>query len=430
MSGEDIVIMSVKELRRVSIIQKVIEKQLSQTKAADVLGLSARQIRRIIKRVIQEGNKGIVHKSRGKPSGRKLSESLKNKALQLYQKKYHDFGPTLANEKLLDEEGIKISTQTLRNWLITEGLWQNRRKRKKHRQWRQRKEYLGEMVQMDGSHHDWLEGRGPKLVLMGYIDDATNKVFGRFYDYEGTMPAFDSFKRYIQRYGIPQSVYLDKHSTYKSQAKASIEDELNNRKPMSQFERALDELGVQVIHAHSPQAKGRIERLFGTLQDRLIKEMRLKGISSKTQANKFLGTYLPVYNKRFSFKAAQTANLHRPRPRSQNISEVLCVKKRRTVRNDSTIAYNKKLYQLADIKPNKKVIVHEKTDESIVIKYQEKRVKFKEIQHQSLPACQQPENDKVANIDSFKTNKTKNNPLQPKNHPWRNFSFGAKTGHF
>jgi len=430
LSGEDIVIMSVKELRRVSIIQKVIEQQLSQRKAANVLGLSARQVRRIVKRVIQEGNKGIVHKSRGKPSGRKLPKGLKNKALRLYQKKYHDFGPTLANEKLFEADGIRISTQTLRNWLITEGLWQNRRKRKKHRQWRQRKEYFGEMLQMDGSHHDWLEGRGPKLVLMGYIDDASNTVFGRFYDYEGTIPALDSFKQYIRRYGIPQSVYLDKHSTYKSPAKASIEDELNNRKPMSQFERALDELGVQVIHAHSPQAKGRIERLFGTFQDRLIKEMRLKRIASKTGANKFLEHYLPIYNSRFSFKAAQTANLHRARLRSQNISEILCIKERRTVRNDSTIAYKKKLYQLVDIKPNKKVIVHEKTDGSMVIKYQEKSVRFREIQHQSLPACQQPENDKVANIDSFKTNKTKNKLLPPKNHPWKNFSFGAKTGHF
>ena len=162
-----------------------------------------------------------------------------------------------------------------------------KRKGRKHRQWRERKHHFGEMVQMDGSHHDWFEGRGPKCVLMGYIDDATGTVYGRFYDYEGTIPAMDSFKRYIKRYGIPQSVYLDKHSTYKSTAKQSIEDELEDRKLMSQFEKSLQELGVKVIHAYSPQAKGRVEAAVRTFQDR-VNEMRLAGVKSVDQANEFL----------------------------------------------------------------------------------------------------------------------------------------------
>ena len=188
---------------------------------------------------------GVIHKARGTPSKRKLSASLKERVLNLCQEKYNGFGPTLVHEKLAEIDKIKVSAQSLRNWLIEAGIWKKRRKIKQHRQWRERKTCLGEMLQLDGSHHDWLEGRGPKLVLMAYIDDATSNVFARFYDYEGTVPALDSFKRYVKRYGLPQSVYADRHSTYKSTAKPSIEDELNGSRPQSQFERALAELGVE-----------------------------------------------------------------------------------------------------------------------------------------------------------------------------------------
>ena len=167
------------------------------------------------------------------------------------------------------------------------------------------------MVQMDGSHHDWFEGRGPYCVLMSYIDDATGKVSGRFYEYEGTIPAMDSFKRYIQKNGLPMSVYLDRHTTYKSTAKASIEEVLNEEVPLSEFERALKELEVKVIHATSPQAKGRVERLFRTLQDRLVKEMRLRGIRTIQEGNGFLKQYLPVYNRRFSVAPREEDDLHR-----------------------------------------------------------------------------------------------------------------------
>jgi len=285
MLGGDIILMSGEELRRLGVIRRVLEGGMRQAKAAGILGLSERQVRRIVKRVGQEGDRGIIHKSRGRWSNRRLTEGLKERVLGVYREKYPDFGPTFASEKLEEVDGIKLGVQTLRNWLLEAGLWQKRRKGRRHRRWRQRKEYRGEMIQMDGSHHDWLEGRGSELVLMGYIDDATNNVLGRFYDYEGTLPAMDSFQRYVRRYGLPQSVYLDRHTTYKSTAKPTLEDELGGRKAMSQFERALEELGVKVIHANSPQAKGRIERLFGTFQDRLIKEMRLKDIKTKEQAN-------------------------------------------------------------------------------------------------------------------------------------------------
>ncbi len=214
MAGEDMIMARQGELRRLHVIQKVLEGIIKQVEAAQILLLSGRQIRRIVKRVRSEGTRGIIHRSRGKLSKRKISEKIKEKVLNLYRAQYKDFGPTLATEKLLERNRIRISDETLRNWLIEEGDWKKRRRGRKHRQWRERKHHAGEMVQMDGSHHDWFEGRGPWCVLMCYIDDATGKVFGRFYGYEGTIPAMDSFRRYIQKYGLPMSVYLDKHTTY------------------------------------------------------------------------------------------------------------------------------------------------------------------------------------------------------------------------
>ena len=201
------------------MIRKVLEKVIKQVEAAKILSLSYRQIQRCVQRVKVEGDKGIVHKSRGRASNRRLADRVKERVIKLYRKRYKGFGPTLASEKLLEREGLKVSDETLRKWLLESGDWKRVRRKRVHRQWRERKEHLGEMVQMDGSHHDWFEGRGPECVLMGYIDDATGEAFGRFYEYEGTMPAMDSFRRYIQRWGIPLSVYLDKHTTYKSPAK-------------------------------------------------------------------------------------------------------------------------------------------------------------------------------------------------------------------
>lgn len=233
---------------------------------------------------------------------------------------------------------------------------------------------------MDGSHHDWFEGRGESCVLMGHIDDATGNPFGRFYSYEGTLPAMDSFKRYIEKYGIPAVLYLDKHSTYKVNRKRSIEDELSDTDPLSQFVRAAKELGTKVIYADSPQAKGRIERLFGTFQDRLIKEMRLKGIKSIEEGNRFLEWYLPVYAKRFGVLPAGKGNLHRPLPKGIDLDKIFCKKTERALRNDFTVAYDKKLYQIENNIRAEKVVVEEKTDGSISIRHRGAPLKFKEIQ--------------------------------------------------
>jgi hypothetical protein len=267
------------------------------------------------------------------------------------------------------------------------------------------------MVQIDGSHHDWFEGRGPWCVLMGYIDDATGKVFGRFYPYEGTIPAMDSFKRYIRKYGLPMSVYLDGHTTYKSTAKASIEQELNQEMPLSAFERALKELGVEVIHANSPQAKGRVERLFKTLQDRLVKEMRLRGIRTVEEANEFLKQYLPVYNRRFSVRPQEPSNLHRPLPEGIRLDSILCIKTERTLRNDFTVAHNKRLYQIEDRTRASRVIVHDQIDGSMKILYQGQALRFTEIN--TRPVKEDP--------PAVRVRRRRPHPPSP-DHPWRKFS--------
>ena len=297
-------------------------------------------------------------------------------------------------------------------WLIEAKIPYQKRKRRAHRKWRQRKACFGEMIQIDGSHHDWFEGRGPECVFIGYIDDATGKPLGRFHPYEGTLPAMDSFKRYIRKNGIPASIYLDKHTTYKSTKKQTIEDELNNVEPMSQFTRAVTELGVNVIYANSPQAKGRIERLFNTFQDRLIKEMRLKGVKTIKEANKFLKHYLPTYTKRFAVRPTSDTDLHRPIPEGINLDKILCVKKARALRNDYTIAHNGKLYQIEDDLNAKEVIVEERINGAMLITYKDTNLRFKEI------TTRPKREEKEPKINAVVTKKTY---IPPADHPWRQF---------
>jgi transposase-like protein len=411
MAGRDIIMLSQKELKRIHIIQKVADGVIKQVDAAGILLLSTRQIRRIVKNVKAEGEKGIIHKSRGRDSNRKTPKKIRDRVVKLYRAQYRDFGPTLATEKLFERDGIKLNDETLRTWLIESGDWKKTRKRRVYHQWRERKQYRGEMIQMDGSHHDWLEGRGPWCVLMGYIDDATGTTFGRFYEYEGTIPAMDSFKRYIKRHGIPMSVYLDKHTTYKSNGKPTLEDELNDTKPLSEFERALKELGVEVIHANSPQAKGRVERLFGTLQDRLVKEMRLKNIRTIQEANIFLDQYLPAYNRQFAVIPVSKENLHRDIPGGLNLNDIFCVKTKRTLRNDFTIAHNRKLYQIQSHIHASAVLIHDRMDGSMTVTHNGRAVQFAEI-------AARPVKEK-------KPLKVHRKIYHPTKHDsWKNFKFG------
>ena len=405
---EDILMMKARELARLHVIKRVMRGELKQVEAAELLALSDRQVRRLIRRVESVGDRGVIHCLRGQASNRAYSKRLKQKVVALYRKKYSDFGPTLFAEKLREREGVEVGTQTIRAWLIEAGVWDRTRRSRQHRRWRERKRYSGEMVQMDGSHHDWLEGRGEALVLMAYIDDATSRVMARFYDYEGTLPAMDSFRRYVRCRGLPMSIYLDKHTTYKSPAKPTLEDRLAGRQPQSQFERAMKELGVEVIHAHSPQAKGRVERLFRTLQDRLVKEMRLEGIGSKDEANQFLTRYLAVHNRRHS--RAALGDVHRPPGKGVDLRQALCIRTRRRVKNDGTIVHQKALYQLLDSILPRYVFVEERLCGRLYVTCRGQSLKYRKLD--PVPAKRPPQ----------QAAKRKGNPLghpPPKNHPWK-----------
>jgi len=408
------VLMSRRDLKRWKVMETVIEKGLKQKKAAEILELSLRQVKRLVKRLREEGAKGIIHRGRGRVSNRKHTKEFKSRVLSRCRKAYEGFGPTLASEKLLERDHLKVNRETLRQWLMEEGLWRKRHKGWVHREWRARKACFGEMVQMDGSHHDWLEGRGPKLVLMGYIDDATGKVFGRFYDYEGTMPALDSFCRYARQYGLPLSLYLDKHSTYKGWAKElTIAEELAGREePVSEFGRAMEGLEVKLIHANSPQAKGRVERLFGTFQDRLVKEMRLENIKTREEANEFLRKYLPVYNRRFSRKAQSEGNLHRPVPKDLN--QILSIRTIHRLRNDNTIRHQNGYYQILGVWKNrrpKELLVEERIDGKLYIMDRGKALAYREIPKR-LAVTQKPKKSKIYKPQSV-----------PMSHPYKRRSF-------
>lgn len=412
----DIFMMSRKEIKRYQVIRKVIDKQIKQKEAAEYFGISSRQVRRIIERVLKDGEAGVIHKLRGKEGNRKISSSFKQKVLELYKKNYWDFGPVLASEKLLERDGIDVNDETLRIWLIKEGLWQLKKQKKpKDRTRRERRAYLGQMIQMDGSHHDWLEGRGSKLVLIGYIDDATNRFHGEFHEYEGTMPAMGSLKAYIKRYGQPASIYLDKHSTYKTNKKYKYTDwPFRDEEELTQFGRACKELGIELIFAHSPQAKGRIERVFKTLQDRLVKELRLAGISTLQDANYMLKAYLPIFNKKFEVLARGSGDFHRQVDKRLNIDDILSVQTKGFLRNDRTLLYNKQWYQILEKTRAQWVVVYEHLNGQIDIRYGKTKLAFKPIEPPA-PKVYQPV------VPRFKV---RGITKPAKNHKLRSFVFG------
>ena len=413
MNEKDMIIMNIKEVKRIQIINKAVERRIRQRKAAEILDLSERHVRRLVKRLKEKGIKGLTHGLRGQESLRKIPEEQKEKIIDKYIETYKGFGPTLAHEKFVEREKTIISRESLRQILIEAGLWEISRKSKKHRQWRERKHNRGEMIQMDGSRHNWFEGRGSECVLMAYIDDADGKVYAEFHEYEGTIPAMQSFKGYIKKNGIPLSLYMDKHTTYKATHKETIEDQLEGKKVLSQFERALEEIAVKVIHANSAQAKGRIERLFKTFQDRVIKEMRLVGIRTIEEGNRFLKEYLPVFNKRFEVEPASKEDLHRKVESCKEINRALTIREARTVRNDYTIAHEKELIQLKTTLPlkGKKVTVVEKLNGRMRVEYENKAIKYKKIMtrpHKIL--------EKIKPLIKLRIRR-KYRP--PNNHPWK-----------
>jgi transposase len=261
---EERITLTKREHERLAVVRQVMRRELKQKVAAELLSLSTRQVRNLVRKVERDGAKGLAHGNRGKPSPKRMAQTLVDRIVGLIKERYRDFKPKFAAEKLWKRDKIKVSDEKMRQIMIGAGLWRVHRHKSEVHPWREPKAYYGEMVQMDGSHHAWLERRGPKLVLMGMVDDARNRFYGRFYAYEGVYPAMDVLEGYIRRYGLPQSLYVDKHSTYKTVRHPSEDELLRGEEASTQFERAVRELGIKLIHAHSPQAKGRIERAFAT----------------------------------------------------------------------------------------------------------------------------------------------------------------------
>ena len=414
--------MSKKELNRVPVIESVINRKLTQAEAAGRLDLSDRHIRRLIFSYRQFGHQALVHKLRGQSSNRAIALAFKKQVLDLYQKEYPDFKPTFATEKMLEINNLTVNPETLRLWLSDANLWQVNRRKVKHRQWRERKEHFGELVQFDGSHHDWFEGRGEKTVLLASRDDANNLVFARFYKFEGTIPVFDFWKRYIESKGKPKAIYLDRHSTYKVNQKIVLDEEA-----LTQFGRGCNELGIELINANSPQAKGRIENLFGTLQDRLVKELRLRGISNIEEANIFLETeFLKRFNQRFQKQAKKKADFHQPLTIKNNLDKSFSIKSERLINNDFTIRFKNSWYQLEPVQPKlilprSKVTIEERLDGKLVIEQSEKYLNFREINKEK----EQSKTAKKPRVFALTSNPNRHYPQMARipatNHPWKNY---------
>ena len=377
--------MSVKERRRLEVMARVRDEGLTVAKASRLLGLSVRQGWRLCKRHREQGDAGLVHGLRGKPSNRATKASVRRAVLTLYREKYADFGPTLACEQLAKRDGHRVGVKTLWRWLVGEGLWARRRRRRAHRSRRARRDCPGELVQMDGSHHDWFEGRGPWCVLMVMVDDATGRAFARFFESETTAAAFGVFGAYVRRYGLPHALYVDRDSIYRSDRQATVEEELRGQGPATQFGRAMKQLGVGVILANSPQAKGRVERMNGTLQDRLVKEMRLAGIGTIAAANVFLArTFLPSLNRKFTVKPRCGADVHRRVSAGLKLDEVLCFQETRRVSNDWCVSWRNRTFQL-DARhermalAGREVAVREKLDGTIQLLHQGHVLRWREL---------------------------------------------------
>src|SRR4051794_1115580 len=362
--------MSQKERDVLKVMHSVLKGERTQAEAARLLRISVRQVRRIQRKLEAGGDGALVHGLRGRPSNRRLGASLRRSVVEAYRRRYADFGPTLASEKLA-EEGLLVCPQTLRRWLLEEGLWQRRRRRDPHRSRRPRRACFGELVQMDASEHDWLEGRGEEMVLISMIDDATSRVLARFYP-AGTVEAhMDLLGRWLRRYGRPVALYTDRHSIFEPQDKGKALPDAE-----TQFGRALRELGIELIRARSPQAKGRVERSFGTAQDRWVKELRLAGVTTREGANALLERLLPGHNRRFAQPARRSGDAHRPLGPGHDLGAILSLQEERVVANDYTVRFRNRVYQLLPpVWPGQrggKVVIESRLDGTMAIRFREK----------------------------------------------------------
>lgn len=366
--------MSQRELDRLRLLQDVKEGRCTQAKAAELLKLSVRQVRRLQAGLACQGPSVLVHGLRGRPSNRRLSAQLKKKVLQAYRRRYADFGPTLASEKLA-EEGLAVGVGTLRRWLLAEGLWQRRRRRERHRRRRPRRSCFGELVQMDTSLHPWTEGRGESMVLLTMIDDATSRLLARFYEADTVEAHFDLLGRWLAKYGRPRALYTDRHGIFEAHKQGQVDYE-----GVTQFSRALAELDIDLIKAHSPQAKGRVERSFGTAQDRWVKELRLARAKTLAQANAVLERLVPEHNRRFGVAPVKPADAHRVVGSGHRLEAILSVQEERVVSNDYTIRFRNQVVQLEKpVYPGQrggKVVLELRLDGTLAIRFRGHYLKY------------------------------------------------------
>ena len=410
--------MSSRELERVEVMGRVASGTLKLVHAAEMLELSYRQTKRLWRRYGKKGPEGLKHGHAGQASNRGKPKKLRRRVLQLIQKKYSGteaarFGPTLAAEHLAEEDGIVVDHETLRRWMLAEGLWSRQRKRKKHCQRRERKAHFGELVQLDGSFHDWLEGRGPRGCLMNMVDDATGGTVARLGKEETIWAAVGVLRAWIGQYGVPRALYTDWKNVYKR--KATPAEQLRGQVPLTQFGRMCQKLGIKIIAASTPQAKGRVERGHGVHQDRLIKKLRRKGIASYEAANQYLQeTYLAEHNRRFERAAAELEDYHQRKPPAGELRQIFRLETERAIGNDWVIRHHGRYLQL---RPGaryrgsnrSKALVCEGEDGSMAIYHQGEKIAFRELPEAPLKAP--PSRPAMVQVRARR-------PVK-KDHPWR-----------
>lgn len=410
----ELITMELKDLNRLLIINKVNEKQLSQKKAAEILECTDRTIRRLQKRVKKYGAQGILSKKHGKKSNKKYSNTVKDKAINLIKEQYYDFGPTLATEYLAERDKFIISKETTRKWMIEAGIWIPKQIKCNIHQPRKRRPYYGELIQIDGSPHDWFEGRGEKCTLLLFIDDATSKIqLMRFAPAETTFAYFTAMRIYIDKYGLPRALYSDKHSVFRVNRQEPV-----NSTGYTQFGRAMNSLGIKLIYANSPQAKGKVERKNRSLQDRLIKQMRLDGINNIEMAtDEYLDQYAYKYNSKFAVPPEQKEDLHCHVDDLEQINRHLTVQHKRRISKNLTVSYHGFLYKI--IEPhmtrrlyNKKIIVSQEESGQITLLYDDKPLAIELYDKNNYPS--EPVSRKEVDVTLG------NNAYRPpEDHPWK-----------
>jgi transposase len=408
--------MSTKELNRLEVIQRLSEKRMSQKEAGRILDLSTRQIKRLLRGYRQQGAAGLVSKHRGRKGNNRLAEAVKKHALNLLKTKYKGFGPTLAHEKLVEKEKLKLSDESVRKLMIEEDLWRPRKVKKVvTHQLRERRACFGELIQIDGSPHDWFEGRAEPCVLLVFIDDATGQVVQlRFVESESFFSYAQAAEDYFRRCGKPVALYSDKHGIFRVNVPSTGAGEA-----LTQFGRAMQELNIQIICPNSPQAKGRVERVIQTLQDRLPKEMRLRGISNMAEGNAYLPQFIADFNQRFAVEPRSAVNAHRPLTAKDDLIRILTWQETRTLSKNLTLQFQKTVYQIQTDRPSyalrqAQVTVCVNAQEELTILYNRKALAYTIYKQQA----------KQAEIVSAKQlnhalQETRLPPKPAPDHPWR-----------